>query len=66
MLTKAIVLIIIGSVGGNPKAAAVGPFEDFASCRDASRAIFAAAMVEKRIVAGICVQTPFSFTDHQG
>lgn len=66
MLTKAIVLIIIASVDGSPKAAAVGPFADFPSCRDASRLVFAAAMTEKRIIAGLCVQTPFAFTDHEG
>lgn len=65
MLTKAIVLIIVGvlSPGHNPTAAPAGSYASIEDCVQAARAFQAAAVANNRLVTGYCLMTPFQFID---
>lgn len=65
MLTKAIVLILVGVLhpGSNPTAAPAGSYATIEDCTQAAQALQAAALLNNRMVTGFCLVTPYSFID---
>lgn len=61
MLLNTVILIIIGSVGGSPKATAVATFSTMAACQSAGQDFMAAAKARQVLATGVCIQTPFVF-----
>jgi hypothetical protein len=60
LTTKAVILIIIGLVGGQPKSVQVGVFPSSEDCQKAGLALVAAAASRQVLVSGVCVVTPFT------